>query len=85
MPPDESCPPWEGIVVASEPATSRRMEAARRANRHLAHLAERLHPDWRDEHLVGFLCECGCMATAALAVAEFDACDGAWCAGHKPI
>jgi hypothetical protein len=75
---------WEGLGVASEPPTSRRMEAAGEANRHLLALAEQLHSDEREEHLIGFLCECGCMEPATLTAVEYEALDGAWRAGHKP-
>jgi hypothetical protein len=76
---------WNGMIVASEPPTSRRMEAAKTANDLLLGLAEREHGRVRDEHLVGFFCECGCMDTATLTAAEYEAAGGAWCAGHKPI
>jgi len=52
---------------------------------HLFSLAQQQHLNARDEHLVGFLCECGCMDTATLTIAEFEAAGGAWCAGHKPV
>jgi hypothetical protein len=75
---------WNGMIVASEPPTSRRIEAAQRTNGHLLALAERQHATVRDQHLVGFLCECGCLDTATLTVVEYEAAGGAWRAGHKP-
>lgn len=75
---------WVGMTVAAEPPTSRRMVAAKQANRHLFDLVERQHADEREQHLVGFLCECGCMDTATLTAVEYEAAGGAWCAGHKP-
>jgi hypothetical protein len=60
------------------------MQAAKRANGHLLELAERQLAA-REEHLVGFFCECGCMDTATLTAAEYEAAGGAWRAGHKPI
>jgi hypothetical protein len=60
------------------------MIAARGANKHLLSLAERLHENERERHLIGFLCECGCMETATLTAAEYDRLGGAWRAGHKP-
>ena len=76
-------PRWDGMIVVGEPPTTRRMEAATNANRHLLALADERHPEARDEHLVGFLCECGCLETATLTVAEYEAAGGAWCAGHR--
>jgi hypothetical protein len=73
------------MIVASEPPTIRRIEAARRANAHLLELSGRQYLDAREEHLVGFLCECGCMGTAALTAAEYETAGGAWLAGHRPI
>jgi hypothetical protein len=74
---------WDGMIVASEPPTIRRLEAAKSANGHLLALTAERHPDARDEHLVGFFCECGCLDTATLTVAEHEAAGGAWCAGHR--
>jgi hypothetical protein len=76
---------WDGVIVAPEPPTSRRMVAAKRANGHLLALTERQRGNSRDERLVGFLCECGCMDTATMTVSEYEGAGGAWCAGHKPI
>jgi hypothetical protein len=76
---------WDGMIVASEPPTIRRMEAAKSANAQFLALAEELHVEARDEHLIGFLCECGCMETATLTAAEYETAGGAWCAGHKPV
>ena len=78
-----SGPRWDGLIVASEPPTCRRMEAAKKANEHLFALAERQHATAREERLVGFFCECGCLDTATLTPAEYEAAGGAWCAGHK--
>ena len=73
---------WESI--ATEPPTSRRIEAARRANGHLLALAARSHSREREERLIGFLCECGCLATATSTSAEYEVSGGAWLADHKP-
>jgi hypothetical protein len=72
------------MIVESEPPTSRRIEAASRANGHLLGLAGRQHASAREDHLIGFLCECGCLDTATLTAAEYEAAGGAWCAGHRP-
>jgi hypothetical protein len=61
------------------------MVAAKRANDHLLAFVDVQHASERDQHLVGFLCECGCMDTATLTPAEYEAAGGAWCAGHKPL
>jgi hypothetical protein len=76
---------WTGMIVASEPPTSRRIEAAKRANAHLLGLAEPLHENAREEHLIGFLCECGCMDTATVTAVEYETAGGAWRAGHRAI
>lgn len=76
---------WRGMIVPGEPPTTRRIEAAIRANRHLRALTERQGANERKERLVGFLCECGCLDTAALTIPEYEAAGGAWCAGHRPV
>jgi len=36
-----------------------------------------------NRHLIGFLCECGCMGVAASTRAEYEERGGAWLEGHE--
>jgi hypothetical protein len=37
-----------------------------------------------DRHLIGLLCECGCMGIAAVTRADYEQQGGAWKDDHRP-
>ena len=37
------------------------------------------------EEVWEFFCECGCFSLVQLTLAAFDAGDGVWAAGHRPL
>jgi hypothetical protein len=63
------------------PETPDRAWLARETNGHIRQLAKSL----RDEHPVGFFCECGCMEIVLVTIAEYDAAGGALLGGHEPV
>lgn len=66
------------------PALSRdAVDVARRANAHIAEMAESLDSIVHDPHPIGFLCECGCLGITEATVADFRAAGGVWIDGHR--
>jgi hypothetical protein len=62
---------------------------SREVNVHILALEARLDDESflaRDptRHLIGFLCECGCMAIVAATRAKYEKHGGAWLEAHKP-
>lgn len=58
-------------------------DIARRANAHIAEMAESLDSIVKNPRPIGFLCECGCLETAELTLADFRVSSGAWIEGHR--
>jgi hypothetical protein len=58
-------------------------DTAKRANVHIAEMAERLDSIVENPRPIGFLCECGCLGNAELTLADFSAGGGAWIEGHR--
>ena len=58
-------------------------DIARRANVHIAEMAEQLDSIVHNPRPIGFLCECGCLEAAALTLADFRVSSGAWIEGHR--
>jgi hypothetical protein len=58
-------------------------DTARRANAHIAKMAEQLDSIVENPRPVGFLCECGCLGDTELVLADFRAVGGAWIEGHR--
>jgi hypothetical protein len=58
-------------------------DIARRANTHIAEMAESLDSIVKNPRPIGFLCECGCLGIAELTLANFRASDGARIEGHR--
>lgn len=65
---------------AAPPAST---EIARRANAHMAEMAESLDSIVKNPRPIGFLCECGCLGTAELTLVDFRASGGARIEGHR--
>jgi len=64
----------------NSPKKTDRAWVARETNAYIRQLGRAL----RDEHPVGFFCECGCMEIVLVAIADYDAAGGAWLEGHQP-
>jgi hypothetical protein len=58
-------------------------DIARRANVHIAEMAEQLDSIVKNPRPIGFLCECGCLGTAELTLADYGTAGGAWIAEHR--
>jgi hypothetical protein len=58
-------------------------DTARRANAHIAEMAERLDSIVENPRPIGFLCECGCLGIAEVPLADFRGAGGAWIEGHR--
>jgi len=58
-------------------------DIARRANVHIAEMAEQLDSIVHNPRPIGFLCECGCLENAELTLADFHASSGARIEGHR--
>ena len=65
---------------AAPPAST---DVARRANAHIAEMAESLDSIVKNPRPIGFLCECGCLGIAEVTLADFHASGGARIAGHR--
>jgi hypothetical protein len=74
------------MLVEGEPPETRpdAAYAAREANAYILVLEERLVPRGREEHEIGFFCECGCLGVVTMTRAEYEAGGGAWLDGHGP-
>lgn len=68
-------------IPADSPESS---NIAKRANAHIAEMAESLDSIVQNPRPIGFLCECGCLGIAEVMLADFRAAGGAWIAGHEP-
>jgi hypothetical protein len=74
------------LSVASDPPEPAKLspaEMAREVNAVIYEMAESLDRLVPDDQGVGFLCECGCLGIAAIALGEYRAAGGAWIAGHQ--
>jgi len=58
-------------------------DIARRANAHIAEMAESLDSIVKNPRPIGFLCECGCLGTVELTLADFRASGGARIERHS--
>jgi hypothetical protein len=58
-------------------------DIARRANVHIAEMAEQLDSIVHNPRPIGFLSECGCLETAELTLADFRGAGGAWIVEHR--
>ena len=58
-------------------------DVATQVNTHIAEMAESLDSIVKDERPIGFFCECGCLGSVEVTVAEFRAAGGAWIEGHR--
>ena len=63
--------------------TSEAADVANQANAHIAEMAEGLDSIVRSPRPIGFFCECGCLGSVEVTVAEFRAAGGAWIEGHR--
>jgi hypothetical protein len=57
--------------------------AAREANSHILALEELLDRGAREEYVIGFFCECGCLEVVTMTRAQYEAAGGSWLEGHK--
>lgn len=81
------------MPIATEPVISDEPEAdaaalAREVNSHILALETRLDDESflaRDpgRHLIGLLCECGCMGIVAATRVRYEENGGAWLKGHR--
>jgi hypothetical protein len=70
----------DDIIPAGTPEAA---DVARQVNAHIAEMAEGLNSIVKDERPIGFYCECGCLESVEITVADFRA-TGAYRDGHKP-
>jgi hypothetical protein len=59
------------------------VNTARRANVHIAEMAESLDSIVENPRPIGFLCECGCLEIVELTLAAYRASGGARIKGHR--
>jgi hypothetical protein len=67
----------------TRPAPPTSTEIARRANAHIAEMAETFDSILHDPRPIGFLCECGCLGMAELTLVDFRGAGGAWIVEHR--